>query len=228
MILNPLAQVLMYALVLSAVLSTKLPSVDSHFAYALYITSGIFAWSLFSELVLKCLSLFLDNANLLKKMAFPRICLPMIVTGSALINNLLLLVCILFIFLLLGHQLTVHLLWLPLLISITVALGLGIGLTLGVLNVFIRDIGQAVPILLQFGFWFTPIVYLANIIPEKYRGLLALNPMYHLVGGFQDTLVFHKNPSWTGVSIAAIVSALLLSLALFMFRKASAEMADEL
>ena len=98
----------------------------------------------------------------------------------------------------------------------------------GVYELFIRDIGQVVPILLQFGFWFTPVVYLANIIPEKYRGLLALNPMYHLVGGFQDTLVFHKNPSWIGVSIAAIVSALLLSLALFMFRKASAEMADEL
>lgn len=228
MILNPLAQVLMYALVLSAVLSAKLPGVNSRFAYALYITAGIFAWSLFSDLVTRCLGLFTSNANLIKKMAFPGICLPLIATGSALLNSMWLLFSILVIFTLLGHHVTVHAAWLPVLIAITVGLGLGLGLILGVLTVFIRDIGQVVPILLQFGFWFTPVVYMANIIPKEYRGLLALNPMYYLVSGFQDAMVFHKSPNLTGIGVVATVCLLLLSLALFMYRKASTEMVDEL
>ena len=146
MILKPLALVIMYALVLSAVLSAKLQGIGNRFAYALYITAGIFAWTLFSDLITRCLTIFIENANLLKKMAFPKICLPMIVVGSVLVNGFLLLLCILVIFFLLGHQVTIHLVWLPALILATVAFGLGLGLILGVLNVFIRDIGQAVPI----------------------------------------------------------------------------------
>lgn len=228
MVLHPLAQVLMYAAVLSAVLSAKLPGMDSRFAYALYITAGILAWTLFTDLISRCLTLFIENANLLKKVAFPKICLPLIAAGSAVLNSLILLTCILVIFVLMGHQLTVHIVWLPLLILITVGMGLGLGLILGVMNVFIRDVGQAVPILLQFGFWFTPIVYMVDIIPEGYRGLLFINPMYHLVSSFQNVLVFHRQPDSTGIWIVVAVALLLLFLALFMFKKAAPEMVDEL
>ncbi|MGD2054609.1 MAG: ABC transporter permease, partial [Gammaproteobacteria bacterium] len=116
MILHPLTQVLMYAIVLSAVLSAKLPGIDNQFAYAIYLTAGMLAWSLFSETITRCLTIFIDNGNLLKKVAFPRICLPLIVGGSSLVNNLLLLLTIVVIFTFLGHLPTLELLWMPILI----------------------------------------------------------------------------------------------------------------
>ena len=228
MVLHPLSQVLMYALVLSAILSAKLPGIDNRFSYAIYLTAGILCWSMFLDIVTRCLTVFIDNGNLMKKMVFPKICLPLIITGSVLINSVLMLICIVAIFILLGHYPGINMLWLPILFVITIAFALGIGLVLGVLNVFMRDIGQIMPVILQFGFWFTPIVYVQTIIPEHYRGLLELNPMYHIVSAYQNVLVFSKPPEWNGLLVVFACSVFLLLFSLFLFRRASAEMVDVL
>ena len=164
----------------------------------------------------------------MKKMSFPRITLPTIVVGSCLLNNILLFVSMLGIFALLGHQFSFTMLWLIPLTLTVVVLALGIGLILGVMNVFLRDIGQVVPIILQMLFWFTPIVYPITIIPETYRHWLNFNPMYPLTSAYQQILVYGKSPQWEGVIIIAVVGLLLTGASLFMFRRASAEMVDAL
>lgn len=166
MIIHPLAQVAIYALVLSAVLSAKLPGIESHYAYAIYLMAGILSWNPFSEVFIRCLTMFVDNGNLLKKMSFPKIALPIIIVGSALVNKYTFIFSNYFCLWTLGHTITVAIVYLPI-VFITLLLALGLGLMLGVLNVFIRDIGQMMPIILQFWFWLTPIVYIASIIPEK-------------------------------------------------------------
>ncbi|MBT9174183.1 MAG: Polysialic acid transport protein KpsM [Syntrophomonadaceae bacterium] len=228
MILNPLSQVLIFAFVLSAVLSVKLPGIDNQYAYAIYLMAGILGWSLFAEIVNRCLTLFIDNGNILKKLVFPRIALPLIVTGSALVNNALLFVAILAIFGVLGHLPGTALIWLPALMVVNIALALGLGLALGVLNVFMRDIGQIVPVILQFLFWFTPIVYMATIIPEQYRTLLVFNPMTPIVTGYQNVLLYNRAPDWSGLDVIALIALGLLAFALVLFRKASPEMVDQL
>ena len=228
MILNPLSQVLIFAFVLSSVLAAKLPGITNQYAYAIYLMAGTLAWSLFAEIVNRCLTLFIDNGNILKKLVFPRIALPLIVTGSALVNNVLLFVAILAIFALLGHLPSMALIWLPVLMVINIALALGIGLGLGVLNVFIRDIGQIVPVLMQFLYWFTPIVYMGNVIPEQYRQWLAFNPMIPIINGYQNILLYNKEPEWTGMDIIALLAISLLAISLMLFRKASPEMVDQL
>lgn len=228
MILNPLAQVLIFAFVLSAVMSAKLPGIDNKYAYAIYLMAGMLSWSLFSEIVTRCLTLFIDNSNIIKKLAFPKIALPLIVTGSALVNNALLLLSILAIFGVLGHVPGTALIWLPALMVITIALALGLGLVLGVLNVFIRDIGQVVPVIMQFLFWLTPIVYMVKIIPEQYRSWLVLNPLIPIVTGYQDILLYNRAPNLAGFGEVSIIAAILLAFALLLFRKASPEMVDQL
>ena len=228
MILNPLAQVVIFAFVLSAVLSAKLPGISNRYAYAIYLMAGILGWSLFLEIVNRCLTLFIDNSNILKKLVFPRIALPLIVSGSALVNNALLLLAILMIFGILGHLPGGALIWLPMLMVINVALALGFGLALGVLNVFIRDIGQIVPVVMQFIFWFTPIVYMVDIIPNQFRGWLILNPLIPIITGYQNALLYNRAPDWAGLGIVALVAASLLAFALVLFRKASPEMVDQL
>lgn len=228
MILHPLAQVAIYALVLSAVLKAKLPNIGNQYAYAIYLMAGTLGWSLFSEVFGRSLNIFIENGNLIKKMAFPKITLPLIVTGSALVNNLLLFGAILAVFGLLGHIPTMQLLWLPVLIVVTLALGLGLGLMLGIINVFIRDIGQIIPIILQFWFWLTPIVYVANTLPEEYRKFFYYNPMMGIIEGYQNILVYDKAVDISTLAYPLILSVISITLALFMYFRANEEMADAL
>ncbi len=229
MIINPLVQSAMFALILSQVLSGRLPDMsDNKLAYPIYLLSGTLAWNIFTEVINQCLTVFIQNGNLLKKLAFPRICLPMIVTGSAVVNNLLLLGSILAIFAIMGFIPGYNAIWLPLLMVITLMLGLGLGLILGTLNVFIRDIGQIVPIVLQLGWWFTPIVYPISIVPAVIVPWMQLNPMYWIVQSFQNVILFNQSPSWMALGVIAVVAAVLLRMSLTLFRRASSEMVDVL
>tara|TARA_R110001583_G_scaffold149372_1_gene301444 strand:+ start:641 stop:1435 length:795 start_codon:yes stop_codon:yes gene_type:complete len=228
MIINPLAQVAIFTLILSKVLAAKLPGINNEFAYALYLMAGTLAWTLFSEVVGRCLNLFIDNGNLMKKMMFPRITLPAIVSGACLLNNTLLFVALLAVFALLGQNPAWVALWLIPLTLATLGLSLGLGLILGVLNVFVRDIGQVVPILLQMLFWFTPIVYPVNIVPSEMQSLLAFNPLFPIVSAYHDVLVYQQTPDIVSLAFIALISLSLLVLGLFMFRRSAAEMADVL
>ena len=229
MLINPLAQVAIYTLVLSAVISSRLPGGDeSPYAYAVYLMAGLLAWTLFSELVNRSLLLFVSNEGLIKKIRFPVTVLPLIAAGSALLANLLLLLAMLAIFLLLGHPMTLHLLWLLPLTALLMAFGLGLGLLLGVINTFVRDVGQAVAILLQLGFWLTPIVYPITILPELYRDWFELNPLYPFVAAYQTILLHGAAPAlelWWRNGASALLALLI---GLFVLHRASAEMADVL
>ncbi len=228
MIINPLAQVAIYALILSNVLSAKLGGVTSKYSYAIYLMAGMLAWTLFSEVIARCLNLFIEQGNLMKKMRFPRITLPTIVVGSNLVNNGLLFIAMLGIFLLLGHDFNWTILWLFPLTIILTAFALGIGLVLGVMNVFVRDIGQAMPIVLQVWFWFTPVVYPISIIPEAYRHWLTLNPVFHFTNAYQEVIVYGRSPQIESFAFIFLMSMFLLLLSLFLFRRSSEEMVDVL
>ncbi|MCL1634641.1 ABC transporter permease [Luteimonas sp. SX5] len=226
-VLQPLAQVLIFATVLSNVLAARLQGVDNKYAYAVYLMSGILCWSLFAEIVQRCVTIFIDNGSLLKKIQFPRIALPLVVLGSTMVSNLALLAVVLLIMPVLGILPNVHFVWLPVLMVLTMGLALGIGLLLGTLNAFARDIGQVVAVALQFWFWITPIVYPANIVPEGFRATLAWNPVAPLVAGYHDVIVYGRAPTMQLWSVAAVTVVVLFA-ALFVFRRAAPEMVDVL
>lgn len=227
-VIYPLAQVAIYAFVLSALMTAKLPGLQTAYAYPIYLTAGIMAWTLFSEVVGRCLNVFIENSNLLKKMAFPRLALPAIVTGSAMLNNTLLFLSVLLVFAILGHAPTLSLLWLPILTLLLLMLALGLGLSLGLLNVFFRDVGQLVNIALQFGFWLTPIVYTLDLFPPIYQKMLHINPMTGIVQGYQAVLVFGRTPDWQILIYPALFAVMALALAAFLYSRAIDEVVDVL
>jgi lipopolysaccharide transport system permease protein len=228
-VIHPLMQAAIFALVLSEVMAAKMPGMATNkFAYAIYLMSGMLGWSLFTEVISRCLTLFIDNGNLLKKIVFPRLCLPLIVMGSALVNSGLLFFAILCVFGLLGHWPGIHIFWVPLLLLITLTLAVSIGLILGILNVFMRDIGQVIPIVLQIGFWFTPIVYSTEVIPKAFQKFLTSNPLLPLVQGLQNAMLYNTPPDIAALSWVFLAAILLLGFAMTLFRRASPEMVDVL
>lgn len=228
MVVQPLAMVLVYALILSEILAAKLPGIESQYAYAIYLSTGFLAWTLFHEILTRMLTLFIDNANLMKKIRFPRIALPVITVGTGMLNNLMLLAAILVVFAALGHLAGAELLWLVPMTLLTAAFAAGLGLVLGVLNVFIRDVGQFTTVVLQFWFWLTPIVYPLSIVPDEYRFLLQYNPLFPIVTAYQDILVYGTSPTMANLWPIILITTGLLAFGLLLFRKAAPEMADAL
>ncbi|GAB2851222.1 ABC transporter permease [Pseudoduganella ginsengisoli] len=227
-ILSPLAMIMVYTMIFSQVMKSKLPGDSSQYGYSIYLCAGILTWGLFSEILARAQNMFLENANLLKKVAFPRICLPVIVVLNAL-TNFAIIFGLFTIFLLLTGQFpgAVFALLLPV-IGVMMLLAVGLGLVLGILNVFFRDVGQFFTIFLQFWFWLTPIVYPVSIVPQEVRGLLDLNPLAGPVQACQEILVTGKAPAWNTLAPAALLALLLCALGLYLFRLRAGEMVDEL
>lgn len=227
-ILHPLSQVLIYALILSNLLAAKIPGIESSYGYAVYLMAGLLAWNLFTDIIDRCVKIFISNGNVIKKVNFPKITLPIIAVGSAVISNVILFIVMNVILVILGHPISPLSVLYFTFIPVVVALAVGIGLTLGVINVFIRDIEQVVPIVLQVLFWMTPIVYPITIIPERYQAIMSLSPVYVIVEAYHNVIVYQQWPDYTGLAMVLALGLVLCALALTLFRRASADMVDAL
>ena len=227
-VLNPLAMIAVYTVIFAQVMQAKLPGVDSTFAYSIYLCAGILTWGLFAEITARAQNMFLEHANLLKKLSFPRLCLPVIVVSNAGLNFVI--VFSLFTaFLLMSGNFPgwAYLALLPVL-AIQIAFSIGLGISLGVLNVFFRDVGQFFGIFLQFWFWLTPVVYPISILPERLQPWMSLNPMARLVEAYQTILVSGQWPNWRALWPVAVLALLLCALGFRLFRKHAGELVDEL
>ena len=228
LLLQPLAQILVYTLIFANVMRSRLPGVENTFGYSIFLCAGVLTWGLFTEIVGRCQNMFIDNANLLKKLSFPRIALPVIVMLSA---------CVGFgiVFGLFSGFLVVsgnfpgwtYLALVPVLL-VQIMFALGLGMIIGVLNVFFRDVGQLFGIVLQFWFWLTPIVYPLSTLPAWAQKLVMLNPMTPVTLAYQGILVRSEIPNWQQIAPVLVLGLLLCALGLLLFRKRAGEMVDEL
>jgi len=227
-IINPLAMIAVYTIIFAQVMQAKLPGVDSTFAYSIYLCAGVLTWGLFAELVGRSQAMFLDNANLLKKISFPRITLPIIVVANASLNFAIVMALFLAFLAFSGNfPGWVVFAALPVL-ALQIAFAMGLGMVLGVLNVFFRDVGQFFGIFLTFWFWLTPIVYHPNILPENIKSLMTLNPMVPIIGAYQSIFVQQRLPDWQALWPTGAIAILLCLLGLHLFKKNVGEMVDEL
>ena len=228
-VINPLAMIIVYTVIFSQVMRAKLPGTDNSFAYSVYLCSGVLTWGLFSEIVTRSQTVFIENANLLKKLSFPRICLPIITVLNALLNF-----CIIFslftVFLLVSGNFPgwSYLALIPVLI-ILIAFSAGLGIMIGVLNVFFRDVGYLFSVILQFWFWFTPVIYPVAILPDFARRALLINPMAPIIAASQQILLSGQMPDdWQALSLVALLAVILCFFSWRLFRKRSGEIVDEI
>ena len=227
-LLNPVAQVLIYTVIFSQVMRARLPHVDDSLGYSLYLCAGILTWGYFVEVLLRSQTVFLEQANMLKKVNFPRVTLPVYVFLSASVNFLIVWTLFLGFLLVSGRWPGRVLIALVPLLVIQQVLAVGLGLTLGVTNVFFRDVAQAVGVGLQFWFWLTPIVYPLGAVPEIVRGPMAWNPLYGLVGSYQRIVVEQQWPVWSQLWPVVVVAVLFAMIAESVFRRLAPAMVDEL
>ena len=229
--IQPLAMILVYTLIFSKVMGSRLAGVSSVYGYSVYLCAGLLTWNFFSESLARLQGVFVNNSNLLKKAAFPRICLPLIALGGATFNFLVIF-GLYFLFLLIsGNFPGWSVLGILPALAVQLLLTLGLGMLTATMNVFFRDVGQLVNMGLLFLFWLTPIVYPVTVLPEWARAWIWLNPLAVLTHHYQHIFLHGSlpdKPTWLALGAVAMVAMALRLLGWRVYKARAPEMADEL
>lgn len=228
-IANPLTMILIYTLIFKNLMHPQLAGyTDNPYAYSIYLCSGLLTWNCFSEMLSGMQNVFVNNRDFLKKVNFPRITLPVTVVLSSLVNFALFFTLFLVFVVGAGAFPGWSILMLIPLLLLQIAFTVGLGLILGVANVFFRDVGQTVGVVLQFMFWVTPIIYVRDTIPAWAQSLLWLNPMTILVESYHKVFLNQGVWHWQGLAFLVVVSVVLLLIGGKLFLNQVGEMVDEL
>ncbi|MGQ9660473.1 MAG: ABC transporter permease [Thermochromatium sp.] len=227
-VIHPFALILLYTLVFSNLMRPTLAGHDAPLAYSVYLCAGLLTWTLFSELLGRSVGIFVTNANLLKKVSFPKLTLPLIAILSSLLHYAIIMALYLAFLVLTGYfPGWIVFAALPV-ILILVAFTVGLGLLAGTINVFYRDIEQFTALVLQFWFWFTPIVYVRSILPDWLSALLGWNPVLPIVAAMQSIFLDARAPDWSTLLYPLTLTGLLLVLGWLAYRRLGGEIVDEL
>lgn len=167
----------------------KAKPVDNGVPFILWLLCGFIPWFFFADAMSKSMNAITGNKFLVKKVAFRVSFLPLVKVISSLYIHIIFVLILIFIFLLYGYTPTIFWLQIPYFMMCTIFLLLGLSWLTSALKVFIKDIGEVVGVLIQFGFWLTPIFWSIDIIPEQYQSFFRLNPMFYIVDGYRNALL---------------------------------------
>lgn len=212
-VLQPLVPAIIFAVLFGNF--GRLPSNDQ--PYLLLVFTGLVSWGLLSNAVGRGSGSLVANANLLSKIYFPRIIVPLAAMSSVVIDSLVGIAALVVLVVLFGIQPGAHLLAAPFFLLASLLMGIGLTLLSASLNVYSRDIGNVVPFALQAWNYMTPVVYSSSLIPKKWLFLYSLNPTVGLVEGFRWSVLGGKpaTPLMLSSMVVGIVLACVAGLAVF-------------
>ena len=227
--LHPLVMIGIYTVVFSGLMGATLPgSEDIPFGFSIYLCSGLIPWLFFSDAINRLTTGFLTYSSTLKNSALSLASIPFIVMALAAVNFAIMLFFFLGFLLIAGKSPSVIWLFaLPLLLIQSIMSG-SLGLIAGIINVFFRDVGQAVVVIMQIWFWITPIVYTKAVLSGRFAIVLEANPLAPIIDGYQGIFLFDKFPAWENVYFPLFFSTVTLIVAITMFHRVKAELADSL
>ena len=194
--------------------------------YPIFSYAALVPWTLFANGVSRSPSSLVGYANLIKKVYFPRLAVPLSVLFSVTIDFLLAFLVLLLMMLYYGIVPSLNVLWLPLFLLLTLVTSLGTALWLSALNVKFRDIHISIPFLIQFWFFVTPIVYSSTLLADPWRTLYGINPMAGVVEGFRWCLLNTATKPGPIIWVSALTALAILVSGAFFFRRLEKTFSD--
>ena len=201
--------------------------------YPIFAFAGLVPWTFFATAIASAGNSVVGSERLITKIYFPRLAVPFAAVGAAVVDFAV--ACALLIAMVLGSffwaengggvQLTAQLLLLPPLVAMLFLAATGVGTLLAALNVAYRDFRYAIPFLVQFWMFATPVVYPVSLVPEQWRWLMFLNPMAGLIDGYRAAFL-GKPFDWAAISISLVVAAAVFAAAVAYFERVERRFAD--
>ncbi len=162
-----------------------------NFPFVLWLVCGMFPWFFFSDAWMSATNSIVANSFLVKKVVFRVSLLPIIQIMSALLVNLFFVALLFLMFALYGYMPSVYNIQVLYYLFALVCFVFGLSLVTSTLVVFLKDVGQLVSMLLQFGFWATPVFWSLKLIPEELQWIFKVNPLYYIVAGYRESFIYH-------------------------------------
>ena len=222
--INPLLQILVYALIFPLVMKNG----GSYKDYTVFMVCGLIPWAYFTTVINRASFIMIENGNILKKVYFPRSILPLSLVTSETINFLVSCIIILAFIVIKGFGISKFILFFPLVLLIQYVLLLGIALIFSAVTVYMRDIQHFIGVVLQLLFYATPIVYSINTIPENFRWILKWNPMTYIIEGYRAIFYNQTMPDLKSLGVLGIISIIILIVGYLLFNKLQKRFAEEL
>jgi len=229
-IIQPVLTMVVFTVIFGRV--AKIPT--NGIPYPIFAYTGLLPWGLFAKALTDAGHSVVSHRTMVTKIYFPRLAIPMASVLGGVVDFflafLVLIAMIIYYNFAPGstYQIvfTPAILTLPLFLILAILTALGVGLWLSALNVLYRDINYIIPFLTQFWLFITPVAYPANIFPEKFQILYALNPMTGVVEGFRWALLGASAAPSSGMVISVSISLIILVTGLFYFRRMEKDFAD--
>ena len=193
--------------------------------YPLFAFAGLLPWTFFSNAVTGSGNSLVGNSNLITKVYFPRLIIPTASVAAGLLDLAISFVVLVVMMVFYGVKPGIAVLLLPILVLLTSMLAVGIGMWMSALNVKYRDIRYALPFAIQLGLFITPIIYPLSMIPEKWRPVLALNPLAGQIEAYRAVL-FGTPINWASLGVSALITVAVLFYAAYSFKKMERTFAD--
>jgi lipopolysaccharide transport system permease protein len=221
-ILQPVLTMIVFTVVFGHF--AKIPS--EGVPYPLFCIAGLLPWTFFAYALTQSSNSLVANSNLISKIYFPRLIVPIAAALAGLVDLAIAFVVLVGMMLFYGVAPTPHILFLPLFVLLSVAATLSVGIWLSALNVQYRDVRYAVPFLTQIWLYATPIAYPASMIRGKLHLVFALNPMAGVVEGFRWAIFGERGVDLLSLTISTVATVVVLVSGLFYFRRMEQRFAD--
>jgi lipopolysaccharide transport system permease protein len=216
-----------FTMVVFSVVFGRLAQVPSDgIPYPIFSYAALVPWTFFSQGISGSSNSLVGSGNLIKKVYFPRLIIPIADVSAGIVDFALAFVMLLGMMLFYGIVPTLNAIWLPLLLLLAFVTALGVGLWLSALNVQFRDVRYVVPFLVQVWLYATPVAYPASLLPQPWRTVYGLNPMAGVIEGFRWALLGTDTAPGPMIAISAAIAVLLLVSGLFFFRRMEKTFAD--
>lgn len=220
--LNPLLQLAVYSIIFGALLA------GGDKTYHIYICVALIPWTYFTTAITQSAFTVIGNADIIKKVYFPREILPISVVTSGAVNFVISTIIILAFVIFSGIGLSWYLVFYPFILLIQFILLLGISFIVSSVTVYFRDLEHIIGVVLMAAFYATPIVYKLEQLPANLQIIMQLNPMTHLINAYRDIFYYHQMPNMQILCILLALSILLTVIGYFIFKKLQKGFAEEL
>jgi lipopolysaccharide transport system permease protein len=194
--------------------------------YPIFSFAALVPWTFFSNGLSKASNSLVSSSNLIKKVYFPRMAIPIANVLSGIVDFVIAFVTLLAMMLYFDITPTTNVLWLPLLLLLAAMAALGVSLWLSAMNVQFRDVQYIIPFIVQAWLYATPIAYPSSLLSEPWKTLYAMNPMVGVVEGFRWALLGTDTAPGMMVLVSSLVTLIILASGLYYFRRLEKTFAD--
>jgi lipopolysaccharide transport system permease protein len=229
-VIQPMVMILIYAILFSKIMEQKVPGSTGlgSLSYVVYLCAGILPWMTMQETFIRSCGIFIENASLIKKVAFPPVILVAYIVLVGFINLLIGITAFFVIMLIAGVKFGAFILLLPVSLAIYLLFLFTFSLILATFHIFFRDTQQIVSLVMTVWFWVTPIVYLPDKIQAVPKWIFEVNPANFLINIFRDPIYANQFYHWREASVFILSTLLILLFGIAIYKKLRKHIPDEI